>query len=79
MSFKNRKARIIRSARKHLEKPPKFRNQVHWRDKTKINFHRNIEKRKILRRKRTIHDQKPKPITGVSSDPSTAQIKTSRV
>ena len=34
-------------ARKHIEKPPTFWNQILWTDETKINLHHNDGKRKV--------------------------------
>ena len=58
--LKKRKAGLD-FARKHPNKPPKFQNQIHWIDETKINLFQNDGRRKVCRSKGTA--QVPKQST----------------
>ncbi len=57
VSLKNRKARL-EFAKRHLKKPSQFWNNILWTDETKINLYQSDGKRRVWRRKGTVHDPK---------------------
>ncbi|KAG2464485.1 TCB1 transposase, partial [Polypterus senegalus] len=54
ISLKNRKARLD-FAKEHLEKPAQFWKNILWTDETKINLYQNDGKKKVWRRRGTVH------------------------